>query len=324
MNLRELFLYKNFGPQGSGGGDGSGVTIKNQNKTFTENGTYKADSGYTGLGTVTVNVPETEPVLETLAVTENGEYTPGSGVDGFSKVTVNVETRGGGYSIEDIAQLDKIAVENITLEGLSLRPYAFYGLTGVKTVTLKENTLTPVETRRNLWLFSASSVEDAEILMTSDTAYPHNGAWGQLFKNCKSLKKATGHAFIPQYESFSGCSALECIDFLKIHGGNTYQNCSNLKTIILRSDTLQALATNNTSWDFSLNGTPFDPDNTSATGGFILVPSALVSEYQAATNWVTLYEVGLCTFLPLEEYTVDGTTTGEIDWDKLNAVVYPE
>lgn len=34
----------------------SGTIINNQNKTFTENGTYTADAGYTGLGTVTVNV----------------------------------------------------------------------------------------------------------------------------------------------------------------------------------------------------------------------------------------------------------------------------
>ncbi len=34
----------------------SGTTINNQNKTFTENGTYTADAGYTGLGTVIVNV----------------------------------------------------------------------------------------------------------------------------------------------------------------------------------------------------------------------------------------------------------------------------
>jgi hypothetical protein len=38
------------------GTGGEGVTIRNQSKTFTENGTYTADSGYTGLGTVTVNV----------------------------------------------------------------------------------------------------------------------------------------------------------------------------------------------------------------------------------------------------------------------------
>lgn len=79
-------------------GDGSGVTIRNQNKTITENGTYKADPGYTGLGTVTVAVPAPDcpaPVLEPLTVTENGEYTPGDGVDGFSRVTVEVEGGGG-------------------------------------------------------------------------------------------------------------------------------------------------------------------------------------------------------------------------------------
>ncbi len=35
------------------------LDLPNQNKTITENGTYTADSGYNGLGTVTVNVPST-------------------------------------------------------------------------------------------------------------------------------------------------------------------------------------------------------------------------------------------------------------------------
>lgn len=104
MNLRDLFLCKNFGPQASGDG-GSGVVINNQNRTFTENGIYNADAGYTGLGTVTVDVPEKEPVVEPLVVTENGEYTPGSGVDGFSPVTVNVESAESGVSIPGIKEI---------------------------------------------------------------------------------------------------------------------------------------------------------------------------------------------------------------------------
>ena len=36
---------------------GSGSSINNQDKTITSNGTYEADAGYTGLGTVTVEVP---------------------------------------------------------------------------------------------------------------------------------------------------------------------------------------------------------------------------------------------------------------------------
>lgn len=74
-------------------GDGSGVVIRNQNKTITENGSYKADSGYTGLGTVTVAVPD--PILKSLTVTENGAYTPSAGVDGFSKVLVDVAASSG-------------------------------------------------------------------------------------------------------------------------------------------------------------------------------------------------------------------------------------
>jgi len=43
-------------------GTAEGQTINNQNKTITENGTYQADEGYTGLGTVTVNVSNTGDV----------------------------------------------------------------------------------------------------------------------------------------------------------------------------------------------------------------------------------------------------------------------
>lgn len=324
MNLRDLFLCKNFGPQASGDG-GSGVVINNQNRTFTENGVYNADAGYTGLGTVTVDVPEKEPVVEPLVVTENGEYTPGSGVDGFSPVTVNVEASGGGgYSIEDIARTDVISGD-ITLDNVTARSYAFYGLTGVKKVTIGEN-VEPAYANAlaNGYLFASSSAEEVEIFRRSDEVFPHNGYWGHFFNNCKSLKNAVGLNFIPQNYFFTGCTALEWVDILRIHGGNSYNGCNNMKVIIMRRPTLQALSTNNSAWDFSLNETPFDPDWANATGGFCLVPSALVSEYQAATNWSVLYEAGTCTFLPLEEYTVDGTTTGEIDWDKLNAVVYPE
>ena len=40
--------------------EGGGQEINNQDKTITENGVYTADSGYTGLGEVTVNVTDSE------------------------------------------------------------------------------------------------------------------------------------------------------------------------------------------------------------------------------------------------------------------------
>ena len=64
----------------------------------------------------------------------------------------------------------------------------------------------------------------------------------------------------------------------------------------------------------AFNGTPFA---SGGTGGKVLVPRALVESYQTATNWSTLYVAETCEFLALEDYTLDGTVTGEIDWDKL-------
>ena len=67
---------------------GGGVVINNQDKTITENGSYSADNGYTGLGVVTVDVPE-------RVVTEKGE-------DGFSPIaTVKQTDDGAVISITD-------------------------------------------------------------------------------------------------------------------------------------------------------------------------------------------------------------------------------
>lgn len=49
--------------------DSGGITINNQDKTITTNGQYTADEGYTGLGTVTVQVPQdgdVEPIFATV------------------------------------------------------------------------------------------------------------------------------------------------------------------------------------------------------------------------------------------------------------------
>ena len=48
----------------------TGQEINNQDKEITTNGTYTADEGYTGLGTVTVNVPQTGEVPVKLFETE--------------------------------------------------------------------------------------------------------------------------------------------------------------------------------------------------------------------------------------------------------------
>lgn len=63
-----------------------GTAINNQNISVTTNGTYTADSGYTGLGEVTVNLP-----LDSKTITVNGTYNASNDkLEGYSSVTVNV------------------------------------------------------------------------------------------------------------------------------------------------------------------------------------------------------------------------------------------
>lgn len=72
--------------------EGSGEKINNQDIQVTENGIYTAEEGYTGLGTVDVNV---QPVLGTKRITENGTYTASSdNLDGYSSVTTDVPKGG--------------------------------------------------------------------------------------------------------------------------------------------------------------------------------------------------------------------------------------
>ena len=56
----------------------------------TENGVYEAEPPASGFNPVTVDVPERQPVIESISITENGEYIAPEGVDGFSPIQVAV------------------------------------------------------------------------------------------------------------------------------------------------------------------------------------------------------------------------------------------
>lgn len=71
-----------------------GLTVHNQDITVTANGVYSCNEEHTGLGEVTVLVPD--PIIEEaepLVITENGEYSVElkEGIDGYSKLNVKAE-----------------------------------------------------------------------------------------------------------------------------------------------------------------------------------------------------------------------------------------
>ena len=84
----------------------------------------------------------------------------------------------------------------------------------------------------------------------------------------------------------NGCTSLKAFDILLAAGSNKIQQqfwygCSNFDTLIIRATSGVAELSN-------INAFKNTPFASGKAGGTLYVPSALVSAYQAATNWSTI------------------------------------
>lgn len=79
--------------------------------------------------------------------------------------------------------------------------------------------------------------------------------------------------------------------------------CSSLNALILRNQNMVTLE----------NINAFNASIIASGTGFIYVPAALKDQYASATNWSTY----ATQIRALEDYTVDGTITGELDETKI-------
>ena len=128
------------------------------------------------------------------------------------------------------------------------------------------------------------------------------------FVYCKKLETVVlPNVTSLEQNGFFYCTALKHLDLASV----TYMadNClyvaSKLSRLILRNTSgVCTMQTSNVLAYCTLikNGT-----------GHIYVPRALVDSYKAATNWSTYAD----QFRALEDYTVDGTVTGELDESKI-------
>lgn len=107
---------------------------------------------------------------------------------------------------------------------------------------------------------------------------------------------------------FSNCTKLELVDLgciTEVGNNQVLYLCTNLKALILRL-TSQVCTASSDCLVYTSNGIK-------AGKGYIYVPRALVEDYKVATNWSTY----AAQFRALEDYTVDGTVTGELDETKI-------
>lgn len=174
--------------------------------------------------------------------------------------------------------------------------YAFYKCTALTDVGVLN--ATTIKTNSFAYCSSLERVELPQV-----TAFTGGGQ----FQDCTALKKVKLPAL--NYAStgyeFRNCSSLRILDTLGAWNisSNTFRGCSSLIALIQRGEKIPTLKSNT-----AFNGTPI-----ASGAGYIYVPRALVDSYKAATNW-SAYAT---QFRALEDYTVDGTTTGDLDETKI-------
>ena len=121
------------------------------------------------------------------------------------------------------------------------------------------------------------------------------------FQNCKKLSSfyAPNITEVSGY-MFYGCSALEYLDFPVLKNITSWSFfTSGLKCLALRNTEMVTLAGKDCVFP--------------STSTRVLVPSALLESYKVATNWSNFAS----QLYALEDFTVDGTITGEIDKKKI-------
>lgn len=209
-------------------------------------------------------------------------------------------TKIASYAFYKCTALTKVDVPN----AVSVGEYAFCGCTALVDVDLpnvtelKANAFNSCNSLTSIYFPKVTAIDNyvfRECKYVTDVCFPKATHTGYTaFQQCERLKKAD---FPVATEVSYGC----------------FEMCRSLVALILRSETLCVI---NDGWQFNacdhFKGTKhatFNPN--SLKDGYVYVPRALVEQYQVATNWVQL---DADRFRALEDYTVDGTASGSLNW----------
>lgn len=118
-------------------------------------------------------------------------------------------------------------------------------------------------------------------------------AGSNAFHQCNSLRSACFQSLINMASTYflRDCSSLLIADFPKLTNitANAFNGCRSLEALILRSETMVALANTNAFTNcYRILGTSnagYNPGG--GINGFIYVPYALIEEYSNDANWAT-------------------------------------
>lgn len=222
----------------------------------------------------------------------------------ITEYTNNRVTYLGNRALYGCANLLSVECQNLT----SLGQYALGECK--KLITIK---LPIVRVLGQFAFYSCTALESIDLPNVYSIAQ-------NCFDYCSALKKLV----LPSLTELNGnyqfryCYGLEMADFpvLGVMSTGTFWGCYSLKAVILRNQnrTVYIPSTDVLTNCYHFHGTvnsTYNPDG--LKDGYIYVPAALVDSYKVATNWSKFAD----QIRAIEDYTVDGTITGDLDESKI-------
>ena len=198
------------------------------------------------------------------------------------------------------------SLKNANLEGTTrVDSYSFYNCASLQSVTLGKESYAPA-----FYIGYASFRGCTSLRTVKFNSMRPIISGDQAFMDCTSLVDVVfpGTFGSSVYNTFNGCISLKALYYTSENtntvGPGSFRGASALGAFVLTS-------TKGT-W-YLPNVNAFDDTPIANGTGYIYVPEALLDTYKTATNWVTYAD----QFRALEQYTVDGTTTGELDESKI-------
>ena len=228
-------------------------------------------------------------------------------VDGMVDAIANISVGGGGDTSMEDGLVDGTLTAYSNPRVAKIRDYAFYGCTSLTTANF------PLVTT-----IGSSAFQNCRGLTTVNFPLVTT-IRGYTFYSCTGLTTANFPLVttIGSY-AFYDCRGLTTANFPLVTtiGTSAFYGGYRLTALILRNTTQVCTLISINVFDscYHYHGTvnaTYNPDG--LKDGYIYVPASLINSYKAATNWSTF----ATQFRALEDYTVDGTTTGELDENKI-------
>lgn len=261
-----------------------------------------------------------DPVIEPLEIIKNGTYTAPEGVDGFSPIVANVPK---DTSFEDELVTHTVSAEEYANDRITTVGYGtFYECGKIKKVSLPN-----VTTVGGYAFYKCSALETIDMpLLKNAGSYAFSYTKPSVI-NLPSLDTITTYTF-----SDITATTKVIMPRLKTAGNSSFRNskgivladlavCTKVDNLsFYYANGLKALVLRNTETMCTLqNANAFTGTEIAKGTGYIYVPRVFLNDndstldYRQMTNWATFS----AQFRVLEDFTVDGTTTGALDESKI-------